>query len=458
MFVTILQLSCRYFQELATIRGKVEETGFSSDENYPEGPPVPLSRKQKRHLNSIKNTQTISGERIFISTMATKPVGIDLERYITPNQNPFFLNEDGYRSLLAQHKRRKMESPDDPELDTKEISISDIVQRTQLPFIKKAPLPNPQPPSKQNVKYIQNKKKHKREHQMNIATSEVGSKELMTRSNPFFGHSSNSDLSNSDSDASFSVLSSNSSRNKPKPSKVSKVHPVRPPIQKIKTEVKKEMPEPFYEVKPVPTTNNTVEKPASFNSQYGKVTPATFSDLDGIDMMNLPIDLEDSNIDILDLNNKPELMQETHANFLSLIRDIICSTSDHRMTMKTLEDHLKSWQENPISPLNDWYSISDNWVALLKSAVNFLSGNFPEQPEDFVPYIEYKAQLDVYQWIGAGRDSDQLLSPLAQYWLDRKNDVKLSGSVDGMKEKEEIDVEVSQFFIITWAEMEGFVI
>lgn len=406
---------------------------------------MPLSRKQKRHLNSIKNTQTISGERIYISTMATKPVGIDLERYITPNQNPFFLNEDGYRILLAEHKRRKLESPDDPELDTKGVfSISEIVHRTQLPFIKKVPSSNTQPLPKQNVKYMLNKKKHKREHRTNMVGSEVASNELITRSNPFFGRSSNSDLSNSDSDTSFSVLSSNSSRNKPRPPKVNKTHPVRPQIQKVKTEVKKELPEPYYEVKPAQqTANNTLDKTPTFNSQYGKVTPATFSDLDGIDMMNLPIDLEDSNIDILDLNNKPELMQETHANFLSLIRDIICSTSDHRMTMKTLEDRLKSWQENPISPLNDWYSISDNWVSLLKSAVNFLSGNFPEQPEDFVPYIEYKAQLDVYQWIGAGRDSDQLLSPLVKYWFDHKNDMKLSGNADGTRDKEDIDVEVS---------------
>lgn len=66
--------------------------------------------------------------------------------------------------------------------------------------------------------------------------------------------------------------------------------------------------------------------------------------------------------------------------------------------------------------------MSDNWVALLPSAVNFLSGNFPEQPDDFVPYMEHKPQLDAYQWIGAGRDSDPLLSPLARYWLDRRNE------------------------------------
>lgn len=70
----------RYFQELAAIKAKVDETGFSSDENYPEGPPVPPSRKQKRHLNSIRNSLVMNGEKIYVSTMATKAVGVDLER------------------------------------------------------------------------------------------------------------------------------------------------------------------------------------------------------------------------------------------------------------------------------------------------------------------------------------------------------------------------------------------
>lgn len=74
----------------------------------------------------------------------------------------------------------------------------------------------------------------------------------------------------------------------------------------------------------------------------------------------------------------PELMQETHACFFSLIRDVICSTPDHRMSLVTLEDRLKAWQENPISPLNDWYCIAaDSWLLMLPSAISFLSGDFP---------------------------------------------------------------------------------
>ncbi|CAG9762803.1 unnamed protein product [Ceutorhynchus assimilis] len=144
--------------------------------------------------------------------------------------------------------------------------------------------------------------------------------------------------------------------------------------------------------------------------------------------MNTPIELDNSEIDILDI--KPELMQETHANFFSLIRDVICSTNEHRMNMYTLQERLKAWQENPISPLNDWYSYVDNWINILPSAITFLCGNASEQPDDFVPYMEYKTPLDVYQWIGAGRDSDQLLSNLCTFWLQHRSESKMIKPVE----------------------------
>lgn len=44
-------------------------------------------------------------------------------------------------------------------------------------------------------------------------------------------------------------------------------------------------------------------------------------------------------------------------------------------------------------------------------------------PPEYVPYIEYKANLDIYQWIGAGRDSDAKLTILCETWLKNKNEV-----------------------------------
>lgn len=430
----------RYFQELSALREKVEESGFSSDENYPEGPPAPLSRKQKRHLNTIKNSVSVA-DRI-VSTFSTKTNSLDLERLVLPNYNPFFVSEDSYKNLLLNHKRRRLEEADDPEYNISGITITDVINRTDLASFKK--LINSSNTSINSLKHnlehksTMQKKKIKRETPPSIPPSP----ELLNKSNPFFGHSSNSEL-DSDSDSFFdSINHSMAIKNKAK----SRNQQARPSVSKfIKKEIKLEPVEIAASNsnnipnKSVPDDTLIMSKSLNCVPQYGKITPATLSDLDGIDMMNLPIDLDDSNIDILEFNNKPELMQDTHANFLSLVRDIICSTNEHRMSMKILEERLKSWQENPISPLNDWYSLTDNWVLLLPLAINFLSGNFSEQPEDFVPYIEYKEKIDMYQWIGAGRDSDSLLSPLCQYWLEHRNEMKLSLSA---KIKEE-DVELS---------------
>lgn len=143
-------------------------------------------------------------------------------------------------------------------------------------------------------------------------------------------------------------------------------------------------------------------------------------------MMQMPLEFADGeHINILDeLNTKmPELLQETHACFLSLIRDILCSTPDHRMSLEDLKRKVNFWLLNPITPLNEWYHQSENWLLLLPSAVFFLTGEFTDQPEDFVPYLEYKAHLNIYQWIGAGRDTDNNLVPLCNYWLSRRNDM-----------------------------------
>lgn len=419
----------RYFQELSAIRSKVDESGFSSDENYPEGPPTSISRKQKRHLNSIRNSHNFNGEKFIVSTMATKPNGLDLERNITPNHNPFFISEDSYKQLLLNHKRRKLEGPDNPELNMKGVVLNDIIHRTKLNYVRK--VNNSVPNTTNSVTKHHIDSSNKLIHRKKLKKVESNSPDQISSSsgklNPFFGHSSNSELE-SDSDSILETVLTTKHKRKlsKKVENKQKINHFSVSSTNISLPEKNSSP-----------TSNSIMKNSFIH--YEKVTPATFSDLDGIDMMNLPIDLDDSNIDILDINNKPELMQETHTNFLSLIRDIICSTSEHRMNYTTLEERLKSWQENPITPLNDWYSLSDNWMGLLESAINFLSGNFPEQPPDFVPYIEYKPQLDMYQWIGAGRDSDSLLSPLAQYWLEHRNEVKTAIK----QEEKEVEIELA---------------
>lgn len=210
------------------------------------------------------------------------------------------------------------------------------------------------------------------------------------------------------------------------------------------------VPSPIMQLQPTPPTAKKVEKRPSVdmptvaatttmvtvpmtgtvtiaNYSGKQVKAATMSDLEGIDMMHLPVDLDDSggNIDILNdiVDMKPELIKETHACFLSLIRDIFCSTPDHRTTAENLHARVSTWLANPITALNDWFSQTDSWLTQLTSAIHFLAGEFIDQPDEFVPYVEYKAHLHIYQWIGAGRDSDQHLRPLCEYWLKRRNEM-----------------------------------
>lgn len=205
--------------------------------------------------------------------------------------------------------------------------------------------------------------------------------------------------------------------------------------------------EPSVSIKTEPT--NATPSINTMSKYVGVAKPVTLSDLDGIDMMNLPIDLEDcSNIDIVNdvddnqiVYKTPELMQETHVCYFSLIRDIFCSTQYHRTTIDTLQDKVSAWLSNPITALNDWYSQADDWFSLLSSAINFLAGEFADQPEDFVPYLEYKKSMHIYQWIGAGRDSDQHLSPLCDYWLNRRNEMGATQS--GLSDDDDMQLNES---------------
>ncbi|XP_044747867.1 nuclear factor related to kappa-B-binding protein isoform X2 [Coccinella septempunctata] len=412
----------RYFQILSSIRAKTEEV-CSSDENYLETT-VSISRKQKRFLNGIKNSlPNTSEQKFFCSFTGTSSIN-DLERYITPNTNPFYINEDAYRNILRKHKKRKQEDTENPEFNTRSITLQEVIQRTQLPYLKIVKVP----PSK-----------------ISASDQRPPSRKKIKRDSSYFNHvrnihppvTSNSE-NESDSDSVIDAVSVQQVK-QIKTESTSIKTPRVPPIKSVKVEVKKE-PEEMTVVpvsQEVVTSSSSVINSISNFSQYGKIMPVTLSDLEGIDMMNLPIDLDNSEIDLLDMNNKPELMQETHSNFLSLIRDIICSTPEHRMDFQVLEKRLQTWQESPISPLNDWYPLCESWVGVLKSAVNFLCGNTSDVPNDFVPYLEYKQQIDAYQWIGAGRDSDSLLAPLCKFWLEHRDD---SSTV---KVKEEIEVELS---------------
>jgi hypothetical protein len=79
--------------------------------------------------------------------------------------------------------------------------------------------------------------------------------------------------------------------------------------------------------------------------------------------------------------------------------------------------------------LPSWYCVGTSTHVPYKMMLlckEFMTSSFivlDAQPEDFVPYVEYKANLQTYQWIGAGRDSDSHLQPLCQHWLDHRDEM-----------------------------------
>ncbi|XP_069681281.1 nuclear factor related to kappa-B-binding protein-like isoform X2 [Periplaneta americana] len=479
----------RYFQELAAIRQEVGESDHSSeDDNYPEGPPPRLSKKQKRQLSTLECSLS-PDMRHVTSTLSLKPSGFDLESNVTTSYNPYELNEELYKALLLNHKRRRMEGDDHPELNILGITTQDIAMRAQLG--KRPPVSRTNHNVGSETK-TPTKKRTKNETSNNKGTPTLVAAHIsqmrhsISSPQALGGCSSNgSDIGDSEDDDATLDHSVTDDMERvdvegevESPLVASKTTPVRTPVAAsrsrrtnssgssprtsrtgtsgagsrsiLQRRIKVEAEEEVSEVFPVASTNsssnftvptsgqpfqqlaNSIALPKTTNPPYtGRhITAATLSDLDGIDMMNLPVDLDESPTDPMDISlddikPTPELMQETHACFFSLIRDVICSTPDHRMSLTTLEDRLKAWQENPISPLNDWYCIAaDSWLLMLPSAISFLSGDFPDaQPEDFVPYVEYKPNLQAYQWIGAGRDSDAHLQPLCQHWLDHRDEM-----------------------------------
>ncbi|EDW83768.2 uncharacterized protein Dwil_GK13785 [Drosophila willistoni] len=121
--------------------------------------------------------------------------------------------------------------------------------------------------------------------------------------------------------------------------------------------------------------------------------------------------------------------------YFSLLRDLFVSTPQHRLTYGELQGLVTNWRDNSSnshsnSATLEWMRHMPEWSMLLQSAVNFLAGDFPTLPVEYVPYIDYKSQLGIYQWIGAGRDLDARLISLCQFWLQRrKDDEKLNAKI-----------------------------
>jgi len=124
-----------------------------------------------------------------------------------------------------------------------------------------------------------------------------------------------------------------------------------------------------------------------------------------------------------DFQVETPLTQDMQPCFMSLLRDLFLQGLGHQLTMPQLDQSLTVWQDSPIAALNPWYpdcTDPNGWRSNIPSVIAFLCGSFPEQqPQDFVPYISVDSARGSYQWVGAGRDTDNFLVPLNQWWLDR---------------------------------------
>ncbi|XP_046383131.1 nuclear factor related to kappa-B-binding protein isoform X2 [Ischnura elegans] len=435
----------RYFRELACIREEVGESSQSSeDENYPDGPPPKLSKKQKKQLLALESSFT-PDVKLVTSTLAVKPSGFDLESNVTSNYNPYEITDETYKAMLLKHKKRRSAGDDHPELNTRGIMIQDVAQRCQT---TKRQLVRPTGPS------VHSNSKETHTH----STAPVGPKvRKRSRSSKVKRLSPGPPAIKGGADSCSPAASDSESvgvgetvvttplRETHDSSFTKETHtPSQPPkLQRGQPCVRggkrgKTISTPSNAQRPQIKVEEEEDEEGGEDDSNARGNDFSSNDFgnfqhtefDGLDMMSLPMDLGESHgmsVNLDDIKHTPELMQETHACFFSLVRDIICSTPEQRMAMSTMEESLRSWQESPISPLNDWYAGAQSWVQQLGSAIRFLLGDSPDiQPEDFVPYLEFKTQSKLYQWIGAGRDSDSHLMPLCQHWLDRRDEAAQS--------------------------------
>ncbi|KAG0710166.1 Nuclear factor related to kappa-B-binding protein [Chionoecetes opilio] len=422
----------RYFRELAAIKVEAgDESDLSEDEIYPDGPGASLNKKQRRQLGGLE--ASLPPDLLPVrATHSSGSLALDLELRITPTHNPLDLTDDHFRAMLASHRMRRSRRENSVDLDTRGITLQDIITRSQIQLKRPpqrtataSPLPPERPKKKVKVKkeplsssllpssstsHLSHQPHQPHHHLIELPAAVVVKTEVL------------SDTESSSSSSSSSSVSDEEEvevKKEMPPVVLSPVIGSSPRLCGTEIRVKLEPPELPLEEMEVGTILGIEQLPIKeeFKEELkeemmeDQVTAAAIET-----SSELTAALESIGACIA-----PELTQETHICFFSLARDIICSTGEQRMTRAQLESSIRVWQESAIAPLNEWYSLVPSWVDILPSSINFLCGHFTDvQPADFVPYIEYKSQLKVYQWIGAGRDSDGHLEPLAQFWLANK--------------------------------------
>ncbi|XP_076467906.1 uncharacterized protein LOC143298812 isoform X2 [Babylonia areolata] len=348
----------------------LEDTSSEEEESINT---VQRSKRQlHRSLGPIPSPEPTTPS--VVATFASKPSTLNGDISGNANKRPRALSpveitDDHYRQMLKRHKRRKLEEPNIPELNTTEVTLQDILNRCQASkkTNKTSPVVTANGDAGQEV-----------EVPVAALAAVAGASPVTTTPAP-------------------TTTPTATGKKKPQP---------RVPRVKTEKKIKRKVKSEKEEMEEVGDVSLTLQPAATNLDVHSDLL--THRD-DGVP--DFPL------VDAL----PARLSMGQADNFFSLLRDIICDFPDSKATTAKVEERVREWQESPAISLNSWVH-TENWVELVISALKFLSGDvLGLSVENFVPFLDYKERAQQWKWIGAGRDSNQQLSPLFRHWLKHKN-------------------------------------
>ncbi|XP_053665178.1 mucin-12 [Anopheles marshallii] len=431
----------RYLSEIINI---CDEIGMpmtlSDEEDCMHALPTGTVRKQRRMVGSGSQSSEQSNFQLRPGLSGSSngcTAGNTFDGTIFNAPKLFVVTEEHYRKLMLQHRKRKLEEPDHPELDLDNIKLKDVVSRTQIAAGYRRILPLPKVyisnAIKDNTTALKGKVKSQKSLKIHrssldqtdanntfdcsygeysVDRAKVKSESTVAMNVKVEDEQPSSDCFDSDLNEIpvSSIVSTKQYSRSEKKTTMSYNEPATRPDSKKKWNPTEETKQEAIEtlLTTVPDTPTQSTQPSSNASLPDAMVENDES-----------TKVEQNVVNCL-------FSSGTHACFLAVVRDLFCSNPDHRSTLPELQLKLDAWTKSPVAERNFWfeqYRNNGEWNETLQSAVQFLAGEYLNQPEDFVPYIEHKVALNILQWIGASRDGDSRLVPLCAYWQSRKQEM-----------------------------------
>ncbi|KAH8278703.1 hypothetical protein KR018_007519 [Drosophila ironensis] len=384
--------------ELKTLPGDISAEDEEEDEECARllerlayGPPEVLPEEPKApERDGAGRPSNAADKKCIYNTFFKRRPGIEDDVVLRSMQSEQIpqMNDRNFRKYLRDFKRRKLERPDSPEFDTSEVRLRDICTRAQFvgsfkpgrkPKALLARL-NPDPPALVPIGGASAKSDPVEEEPL-----------LLDEPHQLYGRRAPDDQPE---------------------------EPLPPKELMPKNAIPTPPPQPVPKLEPL---NGPIVHPRASPTSAASLSasPALAAVPSAAHITGSPTR---EAVHRSPASHRP-------ASFFSLLRDLFVSTPQHRLTYGELQILLTNWRDKhpDVSiPTGEWPRSLIDWSKLLQSAVNFLAGDCGSLPVDYVPYIEHKAQLGIYQWIGAGRDSDARLLGLCHNWLRTQKEEQLS--------------------------------